>query len=683
MKNKVAWFLAALAVALGAVVFLDFQHDFDVAGAGHEKRQDTQLPLGEKRMRTIRIPRGRKLPFDPTVFKRYEASEYDLDDFEDELRLGEEIRLTLFDTLQFCLTVTRQMKTKSSRRAYLASSGKANGARAVILWGGRGPVMLVTDDGTGRNYLASHQNGCFYVGELAECSPLSDCCGDESSAPIPASFAGKRKVSPERLSDGSVVVDVLIAQDARSVNYAAQLGLAGDEFSELLLQKANGVLETSGLVEDFSFRLAHAMELGGSLGGDPGTVLNTAAQGAELNGIDLGETVAKAREAHGADIVVVLMKTETSVAGISQGLHPYDYHLGIERAYCVSDASNAMNGHTMIHEIGHLLGAGHSDEQESSKGPQLFEFSSGCYGDGWRSVMSYSKQGHEHRIGRFSSPDICDDDRHDNVRTIRLTYAIVSNYRKATDLTPSPAKRATTAIPDARQTVSNATSAAESGATAAESSSGDGQTASATSRKKKRDKTKAKKTTARRKGNSTVSLQQFASFVHSVASGEETVTIRAELPPGSVLNFDAEQMAEEFKASHPDVVTVLTDFLPDGVSLEQRSNGVLAPDDGNDASVKRAGLRMKMDENGMIEGSFKLRYKDAEGSAAVDVRVTGCLMDGEAAGVASIEDDNCGPWYVTIAPEPTPAEAAPAETAPAETAPAEAVPAEDSPGTVL
>ena len=639
-------------VVMGIACWFLWQTATDEAMAESLRRMSRAAAKNQRnRVREIRIPRGENAPHDEKVFSRYEKTDFDACDLEAEFRLGDQINLTFFETLRLGFTITRQMKAKTSHRVYLASSGGRDGAHAVILQKeGGGVVVHVWDDHVKAHFLISCHDHIAWIGELGD-ETSSVLCMNGNGNPISKEDIDTNEPPPEKLSDGSVVVDVLIAQDTRSVDYAAQLGLAPDEFAELTLQQVNAVLEQSGLLDDFSFRLVHSGTLDGSLGADPEEVLKRVRMGYELNGVSLDRGVRRMREEHGADLVVVLMDSETGFAGISEGLSGIDYLGGIQCVYGVCDMRSAMLGYTMAHELGHLFGAGHSDEQEFQKGPQLFEFSAGCYGDDWCSVMSYPKAGHWRKIGEFSSPKI-GDEHHDNVQTIRLTYARISNYRRAKDNSPKPvARRAekSTSADVAEQTPSTVTSNATIVATALLLETA---VAAKDLGKTMTDETPTPTASRRRRGQPTVTLEEFGRLVFASSSGETEGKVVAALPPGAVLNFDTKQMAEEFKANHPNVVEVMTDFLPDGVALEQLSNGEIVPEDENDAQARKSRLLLAADKDGFLVGRFNLIYTDEKGTASVVVRVEGRLMgNGESGGIASIDGDDSGPWYLTIAPD--------------------------------
>ena len=645
MTKREKWMMAVLSLAVAAGVFL---LPPDGARTPVAASSEPGAPAGHARVREIALPRGTAEPFDREVFRRYAKADVESFDLDDELRLGDEIRMTLFDTLSLSLVIERQMKSKGRHRVFLASSGGGEGPRAVILQKEDGVVVHVTDDATSARFIVGLHRHLTWIGEYGgRLVPIR--CGNGVDAPLRLDQALRDEPPAEKLADGSVVVDVLVAQDANAVKFASRQGLTHEEFAELTLQQANVALEQSGLLDEFSFRLVHSVDLGGSLGNDLSLALQNVSEGRTLNGVDLRGSVCTGRDRHGADIAVVLMDTATnSLAGISQGLHGDAYLKRVERAYCVCDMQAAM-GYTMAHEIGHLLGAGHSDQQEDYKGPQLFEFSAGCYGEDWHSVMAYSREGNRRAIGRFSSPELSGDDGHDNVRTLRLTYARVSNYRKAKSSVPVPVVRGA-AKPDpapgtsALATTNGAAASvpqAAGGAVAAEDATEEGATTEGGT----------ERTPRRRKGRSSVGIEQFRTFVLGAARNQPTGPIVAEVPPGSVLNIDTEQVAREFKDSHPGVVEVLTDFLPDGVSLEQLSSGRLVPEDRRDPSARKSGLLLKVDEDGILSGKFKLIYRGEEGKSSVDVKVIGRVMEGESAGVASIDGDQAGPWYVTIAPD--------------------------------
>ena len=645
-SRKIAAAFLSLAIAAGTVCL--FQ---DGVRAPATARQGQEAETQHARVHELSLPRGAAESFDRDVFRRYAKANGAAFDLDDELRLGDEIRMTLFETLRLSLVVERQMKSTGRHRVFLASSGGGDGAHAVILQKRDGVIVHVTDDATASNFILGLHRHLTWVGEYGgRLVPIR--CGNGADAPLTRDQIPRNLPPAEKLADGSVVVDVLVAQDVHAAKFASRQGMTHEEFAELTLQQANLVLERSGLLDEFSFRLVHSVVLGGSLGDDLSRALQHVSAGIPLNGIDLRTSIHLARDRHGADVAVALMDGSSgSMAGISQGLGGYAYlrNAGSERAHCVCDMRAAM-GYTLAHELGHILGAGHSDQQEIYQGPQLFEFSAGCYGGDWHSVMAYAKEGHLRPIGRFSSPELSGDDGHDNVQTLRLTYARVSNYRRARDAASVPVARGpANPVPDLVASASAAAGGAVIASVPKTARAAGGAILSADGEMED----EAPENTRRRTGRPTVTLEQFRQFVQGAAKKLDAKPIVAGVPRGSVLNIDTKLVAREFQNSHPEVVEVLTDFLPDGVSLEQLSSGRIVPEDRRDPSARKSGLVLKVDEDGILSGKFRLIFRDAEGKSSVDVKVIGRVMEGESAGVASIDGDDAGPWYVTIAPDET------------------------------
>ncbi|EXJ15977.1 InlB B-repeat-containing protein [Imhoffiella purpurea] len=158
------------------------------------------------------------------------------------------------------------------------------------------------------------------------------------------------------------------------------------------------------------------------------------------------------RDAYGADLVVLLEKVE-DVGGLgwllskAQGWPELGFHLSrIQQVHWT---------YTMIHEMGHNMGAHHHKEQLAGPGPGLYDYSAG-----WRwiggdlgkycSIMTYESgqyfsDGVTHsRVSLFSSPLLSyegvtagDTQDGDNRLTLLATKGAVSGYRDSTQNTYS------------------------------------------------------------------------------------------------------------------------------------------------------------------------------------------------------------------------------------------------------
>ena len=278
----------------------------------------------------------------------------------------------------------------------------------------------------------------------------------------------------------AVQVDLLVAFDKTSQAWLEADGRTPEAFAAEQVEKANLVLKNSGLSSAFSFRLAGAFA--GEFAHDQSYGVSLSLQKA-MDGTDPDwATLHTQREAVGADIVMVLVdrNATSGMAGCSNSMEPKIAAAGEEpvrqwglsfdgadewlawfanRAYGVCDISAAAADYTFVHEVGHVMGAGHSDRLDpsySEPGPQLFKYSSGLMYEGsdgnfYATVMGYGSTGAAGSpsydvIPYFSSPDVLNpatgeplgDEDHDNVSTLRATCAKVAAFRSAVVPEPDP-----------------------------------------------------------------------------------------------------------------------------------------------------------------------------------------------------------------------------------------------------
>ena len=230
---------------------------------------------------------------------------------------------------------------------------------------------------------------------------------------VPASkFAEYKAKFLARGESATNQVDVLMAFDRSALRWLERNGCSGrEEFAADCLDRMNQVLANSGLDGCFTFRLV------GSPVVDMDITEQYAARDADggectefSEALDdvAGETpssrkdaawrsvkepawksLRQVREQTCADVVSILVdsKAEGTVGlawaldGIS--IETLDYFSNIAYSMCSIEAVSRDS--TQIHEIGHLMGAGHSDEMdpevydEALLGPQLFPYSSGHY----------------------------------------------------------------------------------------------------------------------------------------------------------------------------------------------------------------------------------------------------------------------------------------------------------------
>lgn len=267
-------------------------------------------------------------------------------------------------------------------------------------------------------------------------------------------------------------VDVLVSYDTSAAQWINDSSLAFEGFAERQIALANQVLANSGLGGVFDFRLV-GVHKGMFTHEDTGDMLPTLLAATDSSD-SAWEALRAARNAAGADIVVVLVNDShvNSARGLSYTLEPYvsknggagerRYGLDFEGAdsylkwyaevaFCVVDIAAAESGYVFVHEMSHVMGAGHSEllsPSHGEPGPQLYTYSSAFMGQGsdgnyYATIMGYNSTGypdsaHYTVLPYFSSPnvrnpetgDALGDEAHDNVRTLRNTYVTVSAFRK-------------------------------------------------------------------------------------------------------------------------------------------------------------------------------------------------------------------------------------------------------------
>ena len=260
------------------------------------------------------------------------------------------------------------------------------------------------------------------------------------------------------------VIDVMFAFDQTAAAWMDANDKDVSVFVSAAVERMNSVLPATGLDECFSFRLA-------------GTFVSQAAASAELvgqerlaavlmsvssasGGVASGawKDIQSARDQHKADVVVVLVDTGlesssgVSVGGVSWCMgdpKPAKLTDFAKWAYSVCGVQEVEAGYIVLHEVGHLMGAGHSDRLEESPGPQLFGYSSAWYttdafGDRYYTIMGYpylSETDYGYRpYPAFSSASHTMEDgtplgdaTHDNTRTLRETCTSVAQFHISGD----------------------------------------------------------------------------------------------------------------------------------------------------------------------------------------------------------------------------------------------------------
>ncbi|MBQ4200049.1 MAG: putative Ig domain-containing protein [Kiritimatiellae bacterium] len=253
-------------------------------------------------------------------------------------------------------------------------------------------------------------------------------------------------------------IDVLFAFDVPARAWLVGYGFSEADFVDEVMREMNTSLALTGISDSFTFRNAGTFDIDVDLSSWRITTVCLCASGKMKK--ELFETyfipMRGFRDEVAADIVVLLTAPQdTSTYGATLALtSEYFSTTGMatyaEYAYSVVDIRTTFSRYTILHEIGHIFGAGHSNKQSSSPGPQLRSYSSGylfSIGEkNYATIMGYvqiDSEGiyHRERLPFFSSPDYSLDgvpvgtqDKNDNTRTLRETYPLVANFRVKTYL---------------------------------------------------------------------------------------------------------------------------------------------------------------------------------------------------------------------------------------------------------
>ena len=353
------------------------------------------------------------------------------------LAVGDTLRFVLFDDVEAALVLNERMESPLGGDCFMASLDGVQSVSAVVLQTADGISAEVSDPEAGRIYHVVATADKVTVREIDPNAGKSL----PSSGVVPEITAGADLLSAENPNQASTLVDVLVAFDSPAANWARLNGGGITNFATMAVQKANTVLANTGFASTFRFRLVGVMAVDADGKGDLDSTLSHAQSGSG----DWAAIMAM-REDVGADVVSVMIDTGSAYGttglgySLSDGTAPSSFS---EHPYNVCSVRAVAQSYTMVHEIGHNLGAGHSDRQQSSPGPQLYSYSAGYYfkanGKNYHTIMAYNDDGNGGTytaVPYFSSPDYTyegvavGDATHDNVRTIAETYSAAANWRR-------------------------------------------------------------------------------------------------------------------------------------------------------------------------------------------------------------------------------------------------------------
>ena len=411
---------------------------------------------------------------------------------------GERVTLPCGDGRSIQLTLGSRKVSSRGRVSFTATSATTAGlASAVVVATPEGFLAQVSDLKTGHAYSFVRTAKGLRVTEsvatpqrrprVRPVPPTRTGSHVKTSAQYDGTQTPFERVKAKWLARGESetnCVDVLVAYDTTSAkwveaNFGETDGL--EAFAEMCVAKLNMVLDNSGLSE-YRFRLAGLQAV-------PYNAENLRTTQDDVSLIDYSRlldlmtensaTVWKdlraARELVSADVVTFLVdngeEDEAGLVGLGYSLDSesiYDVDYFGDYAYNVCSVRDVAAGYTMVHEIGHHLGAGHADRTQMNGrvwdvGPQLFVDSAAYYfwapnPDGgetrYHTVMGYAWDGFGGsefacEAPYFSTPEktfawTSEDGEtlvtnqtdiavgtywNDNASTLRETFAIGANFR--------------------------------------------------------------------------------------------------------------------------------------------------------------------------------------------------------------------------------------------------------------
>ena len=375
-----------------------------------------------------------------------------------EVDVGDELEFTLFDDVKITLRLTDRSPSLLEGDVFLAEASGYDGVKnAVVLRTEEGLTVDIQDFLKDRVYKVISTSSGVTVQEIV---PVKDgvngydVVAPSEVSPVPGEVEGvdvERSAAdpdaPLAVADGGTTyVDILVAYDKNAASWANSNGGGVNNFAQTAVAKMNTALGNTGLNSYFQFRLVGVTTVNVTASDVDTALKNT------KNQVSGWGSIASKRDEVGADIVTTFINPSESQNYAGMG-----YALSSESSLS-SFASWAYNAcliryvsesHTLAHEVGHNMGAGHSTAQKSSPGPQLYNYSAGYYFTGtdkvkYCTIMSYTGEGPGGtRVPFYSSPNHSykgvrvGDSTHDNTRTIRGTYSYVAKWRtRKPDLKP-------------------------------------------------------------------------------------------------------------------------------------------------------------------------------------------------------------------------------------------------------
>ena len=362
------------------------------------------------------------------------------------LKVGDTVALTVFDDVELSVVLKERLESPLGGESFTATLAGYDGlVNAVVVQTPEGLQVDVQDFMNSRVYSVVSSAENTSVSEIdtkaGTVTPTDPLVPDErmlAEDPTPRAPSVTAAVSEQ----SDTLVDILIAYDSNAAAWAKASGGGLQNFALTTVAKMNTALANSGLDANFRFRLVGTTELSVSK-----KSVHEALYAVDDNVSGWGAVKTK-RDEVGADIVTVLIDTGSAAGttGVGWALEREDLASFAGAAYNCCAIRAVARGHTMTHEVGHNMGAGHAtavNPDEITPGPQQYDYSAAYHftgndGKKYYTIMAYNFDGFGNSYEPapvFSSPLVkwqgvaAGDDMHDNVRTLRATFTAASLWR--------------------------------------------------------------------------------------------------------------------------------------------------------------------------------------------------------------------------------------------------------------
>jgi len=238
-------------------------------------------------------------------------------------------------------------------------------------------------------------------------------------------------------------IDVMMVFDTTAKSWVDNNG--GMELFALdIANRMSQVASNSGL--DLEFTIVHSMGL------DYTTTATTSSSSfvtdlvALSQGQDEFAKVATARETYGADLVTMMVDHGSAYGNVGLGYSLIYWQGDSNAAFSVAAIRSVDISNTLVHELGHNMGAAHPKAISSSAGPNSYLdnqysagwFFSGTNGTNYATAMGYNYNNGIYYAGAplFSTPYVNyqgtpagDQADADNTRLLSETMSVIANYR--------------------------------------------------------------------------------------------------------------------------------------------------------------------------------------------------------------------------------------------------------------